>query len=192
MAKLKLSEHEELSVVLIKPDGVKRGLIGEIIGRFEKVGLQVVAMKMVWVGEEHVRKHYPTTRNEWLKFIGERVLATYKEYGRDPGEDIENLEPVEVGKLMAGYLIDYLTEGPVVAMLIRGENAIATIRKIVGHTFGDKAIPGTLRGDYTKSRGYMGFVKKEAGRNLVHASGNTEEARFERKLWFKEKEIYEY
>ena len=190
--KIDLSEHEELSVVLVKPDGVKRRLIGEIIGRFEKVELQIVAMKMIWVGEELARKHYPTTRKGWLKFIGERALEGYKEYGRDPGEDIEDLDPLKIGEAMAGYLVDYLTEGPVVAMLIRGENAIGTIRKIVGHTFGDKAIPGTIRGDYTKARGYMGFVVKGAGRNLIHASGNAEEADFERKLWFKEDEIYDY
>lgn len=192
MKKLKLSSHEELSVVLIKPDGVKRALVGEIIGRFERVGLQIVAMKMIWVGKDHVKKHYPTNRKDWIKFIGERALDTYKEYGRDPGEDIENLDPMEIGKTMVGYLIDYLSEGPVVAMLIKGENAITTIRKHVGHTFGDKAVPGTIRGDYVNDRGYMGFVNKKAGQNLIHASGNKEEAEFERKLWFKESEIYDY
>ena len=190
--KKELTKLEDYTVVLIKPDGIKRGLIGEIISRFERVGLKIVALKMIWVNEEHARKHYPTTRTQWLKHIGKRVLETYKEYGRDPGEDLDTMEPVEIGKKMAHWLVDYLVEGPVVAMLLEGDNSINTVRKIVGHTFGDKAIPGTIRGDYTLERGYSGFIRKEAGRNLIHASGNKEEAEFERKLWFKEKEIYDY
>ncbi len=180
------------TVALIKPDGVKRGLVGEIISRFEKVGLKIVAMKMIWITPEHAKKHYPVTRKEWIESIGRRALETYQEYGRDPGEDLDSLEPFDIGKKMAGWLVDFLTEGPLVAILLEGGNAINTVRKMTGHTFGDKALPGTIRGDFTKERGYMGFVEKRSGRNLIHASGNTEEAEFERKLWFKEKEIYRY
>lgn len=180
------------TVVLIKPDGVKRGLVGEIISRFERVGLKIVAMKLIWIDKELAKKHYPTRRTPWLENIGKRVLETYKEYGRDPGEDLDTMEPIEIGKKMAGWLVDYLAEGPVVAMLLEGDNAIGTVRKITGHTFGDKALPGTIRGDFTAERGYSGFMKKQAGRNLIHASGSVEEANFERKLWFKEKEIYKY
>ncbi|OGM77174.1 hypothetical protein A2210_00695 [Candidatus Woesebacteria bacterium RIFOXYA1_FULL_40_18] len=180
----------ETTVVLIKPDGVKRGLVGEILSRFERVGLTIVALKMVRIGRDHAKKHYPVSRREWIKNIGERVLETYKEYGRDPREDLDTLKPMEIGKKMAGWLVDFLTEGPLVAMLLEGENAINTVRKIVGHTFGDKALPGTIRGDFTNERGYVGFVYKRSTHNLVHASGNKEEAEFERKLWFKENEIY--
>ena len=180
------------TVVLIKPDGVKRGLVGEVVSRFERVGLKIVAMKMIWITPEHAKKHYPVTRKEWIENIGRRALETYQEYGRDPEEDLDTLEPREIGKKMANWLVDFLTEGPLVAMVLEGENAIGTVRKMVGHTFGDKAVPGTIRGDYTNERGYMGFVYKRSGRNLVHASGSNEEARFERKLWFKEKEIYQY
>lgn len=182
----------EQTVVLVKPDGVKRGLVGEIIGRFERVGLKIVAMKMIQIAPDHAKKHYPVTRTDWIESIGKRALETYQEYGRDPGEDLDTLEPMDIGKKMAGWLVDFLTEGPLVAMLLEGENAINTVRKMTGHTFGDKAIPGTIRGDYTNERGYMGFVYKRSGRNLVHASGNTKEAKFEKKLWFKEKEIYKY
>lgn len=182
----------EQSVVLIKPDGVKRGLVGEIVARFEKAGLKIVAMKMVWVDKTLAAKHYPVSREEWIESIGRRALETYKEYGRDPHEDLDDLTPKEMGKKMAKWLVEFLTSGPVVAMILESENAIATVRKMVGHTFGDKAVPGTIRGDYSHSRGYSAFAAKRAGHNLIHASGNKEEAEFERKLWFKEKEIHAY
>lgn len=179
-------------MVLIKPDGVKRGLVGEIISRFEKVGLKIVAMKMVWVDKATAEKHYPVTRAEWIENIGKRALETYEEYGRDPNEDLDDLTPTEMGKKMAKWLVDFLTSGPVVAILLESDNAIATVRKIVGHTFGDKAVPGTIRGDYSQAKGYSGFAVKRAGHNLIHASGNAEEAKFEKQLWFREKEIYSY
>lgn len=182
----------ERTVVLVKPDGVKRGIVGQIITRFENVGLKIVAMKMVWVDKAHAAKHYPVSRKEWIKSIGERALQTYEEYGRDPGEDLDNMDPYEIGKKMAHWLVDFLTSGPVVAMLLEGENAISTVRKITGHTFGDKAVPGTIRGDFSKARGYASFASKRAGHNLVHASGNPDEAKFETELWFKENEIYSY
>lgn len=182
----------EQSVVLVKPDGVKRGLVGEIIGRFERVGLKIVGMKMIQIGRDHASKHYPTSRTDWIESIGKRALETYNEIGRDPGEDLGTKSPQKIGTMMANWLVDFLTEGPVVAILIEGENAISTIRKMTGHTFGDKALPGTIRGDFSNEPGHYGFLKKRAGRNLIHASGNRKEAEFERKLWFKEKEIYSY
>lgn len=181
----------ERTVVLVKPDGVKRGLVGEIIGRFEKVGLKIVAMKMVWVDEAHVRKHYPVTREDWIKSIGERALETYKEYGYDPKEDLADTDPMAMGKLMVKWLVDLLTSGPVVAMVLEGNYAIKTVRKITGHTFPDKAAPGTIRGDLSSEWG-LTFKNKRAAHNLVHASGNKEEADFEIKLWFKESDFHSY
>lgn len=186
------SKNMQKTVVLVKPDGVKRALVGEIISRFERVGLKIVAMKMVWVDKEHVKKHYPVGRTEWIKSIGERALQTYEEYGRDPGEDLDNMDPMEIGKKMADWLVMFLSEGPVVAVLLEGDNAISTVRKMVGHTFGDKAVPGTIRGDFTSERGYGAYMKKRAGHNLVHASGNSEEAKYEEELWFHKEEIYKY
>lgn len=181
----------ERTLVLIKPDGVKRGLIGESITRFEKVGLKIVAMKMIWVDRDFAAKHYPISRQEWLKTIGDRALETYKEYGYDPEEDLTSTDPLEMGKMMAGWLVDALTFGPVVAMLIEGMGAVKTVRKIVGHTFPDKAAPGTIRGDFASDWG-LTFKSGRAARNIVHASGNPEEAQYEEKLWFKPEEIFDY
>src|SRR3989344_6021129 len=182
----------ERTVVLIKPDGVIRGIIGQIITRFENVGLKIVAMKMIWIDSEFAGKHYPLSRKKWLENIGKRALETYEEYGRDPGEDLDIMKPLELGKKMAHWLVDYLTSGPVVAMLLEGENSISSVRKMVGHTFGDKAAPRTIRGDLSKARGYSSFAARRAGYNLVHASGNSEEAKFEEELWFRQNEIYSY
>ncbi|OGM27952.1 hypothetical protein A2962_03465 [Candidatus Woesebacteria bacterium RIFCSPLOWO2_01_FULL_39_61] len=182
----------ERTVVLIKPDGVKRGIVGQIISRFENVGLKIAAMKMIWIDKDFAAKHYPVSRKQWVESIGKRALETYKEYGRDLGEDLDTMEPYEIGKKMCKWLVEFLTSGPVVAILLEGENSINTVRKIVGHTFGDKAVPGTIRGDFTKARGYASFMSKRAGHNLVHASGNSEEAEFEEELWFKKNEIYSY
>jgi nucleoside-diphosphate kinase len=181
----------EKTVVLVKPDGVKRGLCGEIISRFEKVGLKIVAMKMVWVDEDFASKHYPVKRKEWVKNIGVRALETYQEYGYDPKEDIANLDPEAMGELMVKWLLDALTAGPVVAILLEGLGAVKTVRKMVGHTFPDKAVPGTIRGDFSSDWG-LTFKSGRAGRNVVHASGNPEEAKFEEELWFHKKEIHAY
>ena len=188
---LRRQTQQERTVVLIKPDSVKRGLIGEIISRFEKAGLKIVAMKMVWINLEHAKKHYPAGRKEWVKSIGERALETYKEYGYDPKEDLASIEPVEMGELMIKWLAEFLSSGPVVAMVLQGNYAIKIVRKIVGHTFPDRAAPGTIRGDFSSEWG-LTFKNKRAAHNLVHASGNVEEAKFETQLWFHKNEFHNY
>lgn len=182
----------EQTVVLVKPDGVKRGLVGEIVSRFEKVGLKIVAMKMVWVDEEMVRRHYPTSREEWVKKVGEKTLEAYKAYGQDPGEKIGTTDPKEIGLKVCDWLVDYLTSGPVVAMVLEGPHAISVVRKMVGHTYPETAAAGTIRGDYSVDSTDIANEKKRSARNLVHASGNAEEAQFEKELWFRQEEIHKY
>ena len=179
-------------MVLIKPDGVKRALVGEIISRFEKVGLKIVAMKMVWVDKDLVSKHYPTTRAEWVKKVGVRTLESYKEYGQDANELLGTKEPVEVGKLVCKWLINFLTSGPVVAMVLSAPHAVEVVRKIVGETYPLKAAPGTVRGDFMIDSPAVSNVKKRSIQNLVHASGSTEESKFEEELWFHNNEIHDY
>lgn len=185
-------ELMERTVVLIKPDGVKRGLVGEIVSRFEKTGLKIVAMKMVWVDEEMVRKHYPTSRKEWVAKIGEKTLKAYEDYGTDPKEHLGTMEPYEIGLLICKWLVDYLASGPVVAMILSGPHAITAVRKIAGYTYPDAAVPGTIRGDYSVDPPDLANERKRSGHNLVHASGNAEEAKFEEELWFRKNEIHDY
>jgi nucleoside-diphosphate kinase len=182
----------EKTVVLVKPDGVKRGLCGEIISRFEKVGLKIVAMKMVWVDADHVKKHYPSKREDWLRKIGEKTLKAYEEYGKDPQEKLGTLDPLEIGRMINKWNVDYLTSGPVVAMVLEGNHAISVVRKLVGFTHPNLADAGTIRAELSCDSTDAANESKRAARNLVHASGNLEEAKFEEELWFHKKEIHAY
>lgn len=181
----------ERTVVLIKPDGIKRGLVGEILSRFEKAGLKIVAMKMVWVKEDLIEKHYPKDK-DYLISLGKKSLAIYEEYGKDPGEELGSKDPLEIGKMIRSWFADYLTSGPVVAVLLEGLHAIDNVRMMIGHTLPRFATPGTIRGDYSIDSADLANAKKRAVKNLIHASGSVEAAKFEEELWFHKNEIFSY
>lgn len=182
----------ERSLVLIKPDGVKRGLIGEVIGRFERTGLKLVAAKMVWVDKDLVDKHYPDSREEFIKGMGQKTLDNYKELGFDPIEHAGTDDPHKIGLMINAWNKEFLTDGPVMAMVWEGNHVIPSIRKLVGSTLPSLAIPGTIRGDFSVDSSALANAKKRAIKNLIHASGNEEEAKFEIDLWFTPKEIHSY
>ena len=179
------------SVVLIKPDGVKRGLIGEIVARFEKTGIKIVAMKMVWVDESIAFKHYGVN-DEWFEKVGEKTKNFYVENGLDKGEKLLEMSNKEIGKLVQKWNVDFLTEGPVVAILLEAPGVVPIVRKMVGATYPQDALPGTIRGDYSIESPFVSNTNKRSVRNLIHASGTNEEAQIERELWFKESEIHQY
>lgn len=181
----------EETVVLIKPDGVRRGLIGEIITRFEKIGLKIKAAKLIWVDKTQVGKHYKDD-SEYHKTVGIKALENYKKYGFDPKEDLGTTNPIKIGRLVRKRNMEFLSSGPLFAMLIEGPEAIGIVRKIVGSTFPSEALPGTIRGDYSYDSAILCSTEKRAANNLIHASGNKDEAIFEKKLWFKKGEIYSY
>ncbi|MAF25610.1 nucleoside-diphosphate kinase [bacterium] len=184
--------QKERTVVLVKPDGVKRGLIGEILTRFEKTGLKVIAIKMVATPEEMAQKHYPESRTELMEAIGGKTLETYQVYGKDANEDFGTMDPVEIGKMVNKWNIEFLTSGPVVAILFEGLHAITNVRQMVGNTLPSKSEPGTIRGDYSLDSPALANEKKRSLRNLIHASGNEEEAKYEEQLWFKAEDIHDY
>lgn len=124
----------EKTVVLVKPDGVKRGLVGEIIARFERAGLKIISMKMIWVDQDLVGKHYKDDE-DYHRSVGERTLANYQEYGLDPNEKLGTDDPVEIGKLIRSWNMEFLSSGPVVAILLEGYQAVKVVRKIVGQTY---------------------------------------------------------
>lgn len=182
----------ERTVVLVKPDGVARGLIGEILARYERAGLKIVAMKMAWVDAEHVAKHYPESRTELLRSIGNKTLETYTKYGRDTQEELGTMDPLVIGRMVNKWNMEFLSSGPVVAMLLEGIHAIENVRMMVGNTLPTLAVPGTIRGDYSIDSPALANARKRPVRNLVHASGNAEEAKYEEELWFHKEEIYSY
>lgn len=181
-----LDKFSEQSLVIIKPDGVQRGMVGEIITRFEKKGLKIAAMKMVWPTEEMARKHYDQPEHA-ARALGEKTLAAYKERGIDLKKD-----PMDIAKDIQKKLVRYLTGGPVVVMIIEGAHAIAHVRKIRGGTNPLSADVGSITADLTIDSYFIADADERAVRNLVHASGSVEEATVEIAIWFNEKEIHKY
>jgi nucleoside-diphosphate kinase len=182
----------EKVVVIIKPDGVKRALVGEIISRFEKVGLKLVAAKMLLPGRDLVEKHYPDSRTEFLKGMGEKTLKIYADFGKDPKEVFGTVDPLEIGRMINTWNADFFTSGPVVALLLGGRHAVQNARSVAGATMPMDAIPGTVRGDLATDSAAYANPEKRAVQNLVHVSGSSEEAAYEEDIWFREEEKQDY
>lgn len=174
------------SLVLIKPDGMKKNLSGEIIRRIEQTGLKLVDAKMVEASEELASTHYPESE-EWLQLVGEKSLEDFVKYEIDPVEILGTKEPREIGLLVLKFNKEYLMSGPVLALVFEGPMAIELIRKLVGATNPIKAAPGTIRGDFCTDSALQSDIEKRSIYNLVHASGTSDEAEREIKLWFGKK-----
>lgn len=181
----------ERTFVMVKPDGVERGLIGEVIGRFEKRGLKLIGLKMVKPSMEHIDAHYPKDE-AWIKRLGEKGFKTFKEYGISPKDEMGTEDELEAGKMVREWLMDYILEAPVVAMAIEGYLAVAIVRKIVGSTIPSQAELGTIRGDYSIDSPVSANLSQRAMKNLIHASETAEEAKHEISHWFSADELYEY
>lgn len=181
--------QKERTVVLVKPDGVKRGLVGEVISRFEKMGLKLIGLKIVWADKALAENHYPDSRTELLRGIGEKTLQTYEKYGRDPKEQFGEMTAEQIGGMVNKWNIDFITSGPVVAMVLEGVHAIDNVRALAGNTMPVFAQPGTIRGDFSIDSPALANIKGRAVRNIVHASGNAEEAKYEEQLWFRNDDI---
>ncbi|MBI2482004.1 MAG: nucleoside-diphosphate kinase [Candidatus Vogelbacteria bacterium] len=180
---------KERTLFLIKPDGVSRGLVGEIIARLEKTGLKLVGLKFVQVPEELARAHYGTADDGWYRKIGEKMKKFYEQNGFDLGEQISQLSPEAIGQLVHKLNVDYLVAGPVVATVWQGVGAVATVRKLVGTTYPFDSPMGTIRGDFSHDTPVVANNENRSVYNLVHASGNPDEAKTEIELWFKEGEL---
>jgi len=172
---------------MIKPDGVQRALIGEIIRRYERTGLKLVALKMLMPDEKMVEKHY-TVDPGWIKKVGEKSIISYQNKGLEaPFKD-----PEECGRAVLGRLKKYLTTGPVIAMIWQGNKAVGIVRKLTGGTEPLTSDVGTIRGDLTVDSYDMSDLDDRAIRNLIHASGSTDEAEKEIAIWFEDNEIFKY
>lgn len=183
-----MSEHsKERTLVIIKPDGVQRTLIGEIIKRYERMGLKLVGLKMLIPEASHVEEHYLLDPN-WKKNVGEKAIEGYRKKGLTPPTE----DPIEVGNAVVERLKNYMTSGPVVAMVWQGAHAVEVIRKVTGGTEPRTSDVGTIRGDFVLDSYQMADSDDRAIRNLIHASGSVEEADNEIKLWFSEKELADY
>lgn len=185
--------EKERTLVLIKPDGVKKGLVGEIIKRFESRGLKIIALQMITPTKEQIDSHYPKDK-EWITNLGKNTEKSYKEFkiSSTLKQDYGTEDLYEIGKKVREWLVDFMISGPIIKMIIEGPHAIKMVRKIVGPTIPAFAEAGTIRGDFSVESSYLANINKRAIQNLIHASGNEEEAKYEIKHWFSEKELHDY
>ncbi len=183
-----MSEYsKERTLVIIKPDGVQRSLIGEVIARYERVGLKLVGLKIQVPEEKHVEEHY-TLDPEWRTVTGEKSIESYKKRGLTPPSE----DPLEVTTKILDSLKKYMTSGPVIIMVWQGAHSVELVRKIVGGTEPLTSDVGTIRGDYVLDSYRMADSDGRAVRNIVHASGSVGEAENEIKHWFEDNELINY
>lgn len=183
---------EEQTFVMVKPDGVRKGLVGEIIRRFEQRDLKVVALEMFTPTKDQINNHYPKDE-KWIRRLGQKSLATYEKYGVDPKKELGSKDEFEIGKMVRKWLIDFMTSAPLVRMVVQGIHAVDVVRKISGPTMPYKAEMGTIRGDFSIDSPLLANSEKRAVANLLHASETPEEAKHEIEYWFgKNAKIYSY
>lgn len=184
---MKKHPKTEKTLIVIKPDGIQRSLVGEIIGRFERVGLKLVGIKLMTLTPEFVEKHY-TLDPEWRMKTGMKRV----EAAKAKGEKLASEDPMVITGIVLERLSRYMTSGPVIAMVWQGAHAVEIVRKLVGGTEPRTTDVGTIRGDFVLDSYEMGDIDDRSVRNLVHASGSVSEAEKEIPHWFNKNEIVEY
>lgn len=182
---------EEKTYVMLKPDGVRKGLIGEVIKRFEQRDLKIVALEMFSPLHETIDTHYPKSE-EWITRLGDKTLSTYQKYGFDAMNDFGTTDPKEIGPEIRKWLIDYMISAPLVKMVVQGVHAVDVVRKIAGPTMPYLAEIGTIRGDYSIDSPALANMEKRAVMNIVHCSETPEEAAHEIKHWFGDIKTFDY
>ncbi len=178
---------QEKTLVIIKPDGVQRSLIGEVIERIERVGFKLVALKFEIPTKEKVSEHY-TIDPEWIVKTGEKALKAKQNIG----EDITGIDPLIFGGTILHKLQSYITSGPVVIMVWQGAHVVEVVRKIVGGTEPKTSDVGTIRGDFVHDSYEVANLENRSVKNVLHASSSTEDAEKEIKVWFKPEEVISY
>lgn len=178
---------KERTFVILKPDTIQRSLVGEVIKRFERVGLKLIGMRFEIPTAALVEKHY-TLDPEWKRKVGEKSIESYQKKGETP----PSMDPIKVGDAVIDRLKAYMTSGPVVVMAWEGAHAVGLVRKLVGGTEPRSSDVGTIRGDYVLDSYAMADADDRAIRNLIHASGSVTEANDELSLWFKKGELIDY
>ena len=178
---------KERTLVLLKPDAIQRALIGEIVMRYERLGLKLVGLKLVVPTAEQVEGHYTLDPN-WRRVTGEKTIKGYRDRGLTPPSE----DPLEITAKILKGLKKYLTAGPVIAMVWEGAHSVELVRKITGGTEPRGAAVGTIRGDFVPDSYVMSDKDDRAVRNLIHASGAVEEANMEIPHWFDKTELIDY
>lgn len=177
---------KERTLVILKPDAIQRGLVGDLLKRFENTGLKLIAMKMMVPKEELVWKHY-NKDEAWFQSKGEKLVENLKAAGLP----IEK-EAIEYGREIIGALVKFMTASPVIPMVWEGNQSVSIIKKIVGSTEPATSAVGTIRGDYTLDSYEISNLDGRAVRNLVHCTDDPSESEREISLWFNSEELINY
>lgn len=174
----------ERTMIILKPDAVQRGIVGEIVARFERIGLKIVGAKMLVADPKLLAEHYPESL---IPIVGNKTKKDWDEWGIEYKETAE-----EIGRMIVDETRSFMGSGPVIAAVLEGSNAVEVVRKLVGSTGPKDSAPGTIRGDFAHlSLGRASLAKKGAA-NLIHASGTVDEAEKEINMWFKPAELFDY
>lgn len=159
-----MKNQHERTLIVFKPDSVSRGIVGEVLSRFEKVGLKIVGAKMLQPNDEFFHQHY--------EGIGTMITRH--------------------GQKIFDTTVEMMKTSPVIAIVLEGVDAVEVVRKLVGSTESKSALPGTIRGDYSHMS-YGHADKQGIGLpNILHASGDIKEAKLEIEHWFSESELFDY
>lgn len=183
--------NKQRALIIIKPDGVQRGLIGRIITRFEQVGLKIIGFKFEMATSDKVIAHYPET-DAWFKKVGERTLTNYKKKGLDAKKIFNTDDAIQIGRTVKKWLITYFQESPVLIMVLESYDCIEVCRKLSGNTIPVLANPGTIRGDFSHDCIDLANEQNRPLRNIIHASDTAEDGEKEIKVWFKDDELFNY
>ncbi|MDR1009490.1 MAG: hypothetical protein LBL52_04545 [Rickettsiales bacterium] len=173
----------ERTLVVLKPDAVERRLCGQILSMFEESSMRVIAGRIFMPTRELLDRHYPKSR-AYIESLGHKSLNNFAQNGMDIKAVMGTDDPFEIGGRIRGWLIEYFTEGRVFAMVLEGNNAIKMARKICGPTMPMDAAPGTIRGRFAVDGADLANSENRSLRNLIHASGDLDEAKYEIELWF--------
>ena len=181
-----MDAQRQRTLLLIKPDAVRRGLVGRILQRVEESGLGIIAIEMRQVSEEFAAGHYATSDAQ-LSQMGSKMLSGFTEAGLHVANEFGTNDPIALGRMIFDWNLAYLTSGPVVAVAIDGYHAVPKVRALCGPTMPLAAGPGTIRGDFSSVSSLVAGPKRAAVRNLVHASDDANdpgEPERELEYWF--------
>lgn len=177
---------QERSLILIKPDGVQRALVGEILGRFERPGFKIIGLKLVQPTPDLAGEHYADDE-DWLSSVGEKTKNSYEAKGMTVADDA-----LTIGRRIRHQLMDFISMSPVVAIVLEGHGVVDKVRTIVGATAPSAAAPGTIRGDFALDSYGLSDQSGRPIQNLLHASDSPENAEKEIAIWFRPEEIHPY
>lgn len=184
---------KERTLVVVKPDAVKRALTGKIISKIEGVGLKLIACKMILASDEEIMGHYPVNDAQWVRALGEKTLKTFSELHLNALERLGSDDPVVLGQEVVKKLVKHWKEGPVVLMIWEGPHAVQIVRKLRGVTTPLLAEPGSLLGELSFDSQVVSTMQDRAMKTFAHASGSTDEADREIEHWFgKDAEVFDY